>query len=65
MVGLITEKGIVTLSDPGDNSGMSIRKTIYHRHRFPPEVISHAIGLYYRYTLSFRDIEELLRIAAQ
>jgi putative transposase len=41
---------------------MSIRKTIYHRHRFPPAVISHAIWLYYRFTLSFRDIEELLAI---
>jgi putative transposase len=32
----------------------------YHRHRFPAEIISHAIWLYFRFTLSFRDIEELL-----
>jgi putative transposase len=30
------------------------------RHRFPPEIISHAIWLYHRFSLSFRDIEELL-----
>lgn len=32
----------------------------YKRHRFPPEVIRHAIWLYARFTLSFRDVEELL-----
>src|SRR4028118_409212 len=30
------------------------------RHRFPPEVIRHAVRLYLRFTLSFRDVEELL-----
>src|ERR687894_720040 len=32
----------------------------YQRHRFPPEVIRHAIWLYARFTLSYRDVEELL-----
>src|SRR5215813_10721762 len=32
----------------------------YRRHRFPPEIIQHAIGLYLRFTLSYRDVEELL-----
>jgi putative transposase len=32
----------------------------YDRHRFPPEVIRHAIWLYVRFTLSYRDVEELL-----
>jgi putative transposase len=32
----------------------------YHGHRFPSEIISHAVWLYFRFTLSFRDIEELL-----
>jgi transposase-like protein len=32
----------------------------YRRHRFPPPVIQHAIWLYLRFTLSFRDVEELL-----
>src|SRR5256885_5873647 len=30
------------------------------RHRFPPPVIQHAIWLYLRFTLSYRDVEELL-----
>src|SRR4029077_19893318 len=32
----------------------------YRRHRFPPEIIQHAIWLYLRFTLSYRDAEELL-----
>ncbi len=32
----------------------------FKRHRFPPEIIAHAIWLYARFTLSFRDVEELL-----
>src|SRR4029077_4063190 len=32
----------------------------YCRHRFPPPIIQHAIWLYLRFTLSYRDVEELL-----
>jgi len=32
----------------------------YKGFRFPPEIISHAIWLYFRFSLSFRDGEELL-----
>jgi putative transposase len=32
----------------------------YARHRFPPDVIRHAVWLYLRSTLSYRDLEELL-----
>jgi hypothetical protein len=32
----------------------------YRRHRFPPEIIQHAIWLYLRFTLSYRDVEERL-----
>ncbi|MFK7966052.1 MAG: IS6 family transposase [Burkholderiaceae bacterium] len=32
----------------------------YHGHRFPPEVISTAVWLYHRFSLSFRDVEDLL-----
>jgi len=41
---------------------MSKSTNPYYRHRFPPEVISHAVLLYHRFTLSFRDIEEILAI---
>ena len=32
----------------------------YKRHRFPPEIISYAVWLYFRFNLSHRDIEYLL-----
>ena len=32
----------------------------FKRHRFPPEIIQHAVWLYARFTLSFRDVEDLL-----
>jgi putative transposase len=32
----------------------------YRGHRFPPEIISHAVWLYHRFCLSFRDVEDLL-----
>ena len=34
--------------------------TSYKRHRFPKEIISYTVWLYYRFTLCYRDIEELL-----
>src|SRR5215211_5416153 len=34
--------------------------TTYKNHRFPAEIISHAVWLYFRFCLSFRDVEELL-----
>ncbi len=36
------------------------RQSSYRGYRFPPEIISHAVWLYHRFTLSFRDIEDLL-----
>jgi putative transposase len=32
----------------------------YKHHRFPGEIISHAVWLYFRFPLSHRDVEELL-----
>jgi putative transposase len=32
---------------------------IYKRHRFPPDIISYVVWLYYRFNLSHRDIEDL------
>jgi putative transposase len=32
----------------------------YKGFRFPPEIISHAVWLYFRFLLSFRDVEEFL-----
>jgi putative transposase len=35
-------------------------KISYGGYRFPPEIIQQAIWLYVRFTLSFRDVEDLL-----
>ena len=35
-------------------------KSLYHGHRFPATVISHAVRWYFRFQFSLRDIEELL-----
>ncbi len=32
----------------------------YKGFRFPPEIIAHAVWLYFRFALSYRDVEELL-----
>jgi putative transposase len=32
----------------------------YHRHRFPVEILSLCVWLYFRYSLSYRDIEEMM-----
>ena len=37
-----------------------MRKISYAGYRFPPEVIHQAIWLYLRFTLSFRDVKDLL-----
>jgi putative transposase len=33
---------------------------LYRRHRFPREIIAHCVWLYHRFTLSFRNIEEMM-----
>lgn len=37
-----------------------MRAISYKRHRFPPEVIRQAVWLYFKFTLSLRDVEEAL-----
>ncbi len=45
----------------GSNHGMLTRSTgLYRKHRFPPAIISHAMWLYHRFSLSVREVEELL-----
>jgi len=39
---------------------MTTNTISYQRHRFPAEIISHAVWLYHRFCLSFREVEELL-----
>ena len=37
-----------------------MRTISYRRHRFPPVIIQHAVWLYFRFRLSFRNVEDLL-----
>jgi putative transposase len=39
---------------------LSTLSALYRRHRHPAEIISHAVWLYFRFNLSFRDVEELM-----
>jgi hypothetical protein len=61
--------GLVNLSHRLYNSGLVCDICLmntpglpnhYKHHRFPIEIISHAVWLYFRFCLSYRDVEELL-----
>jgi putative transposase len=39
---------------------MNTPKPAYHGYRFPSEIISHGVWLYHRFSLSFREVEDLL-----
>jgi len=59
---VITLYGIGTLSSYARFSkNTGLKKNIdYRGFRYPPEIISNAVWLYYRFTFSFRDIEDLM-----
>ena len=62
---LIKPRGIDTLSgwpsaERGRYASSVWSQISFKRHRFPPEIIQHAVWLYARFTLSFRDVEDLL-----
>jgi hypothetical protein len=40
--------------------GSSMNPTSHKRDRFPPELNQHAVWLHARFTLSFRDVEDML-----
>ena len=42
-----------------------MQKISYAGYRFPPEIIQQAIWLYLRFTLSFRDVEDLLDLVTR
>lgn len=37
-----------------------MRQISYARHRFPPVIIQHSVWLYFRFALSYRDVEDML-----
>jgi len=43
---------------------MSTSASLYHGHRFPTEIISHCVWLSFRFSLSYRDVEECYRCVA-
>jgi putative transposase len=45
---------------PGGSVAKGMTKISYKGYRFPPEIIQQTIWLYLRFTLSFRDVEDLL-----
>src|ERR1039458_8855999 len=57
-------EGVVTAplacGPTGGSVARGMKKISYTGHRFPPEIIQQAIWLYLRFTLSFRDVEDLL-----
>ena len=44
----------------GETEGMKPSPDPHYRHRFPAEIISHAVWLYHVFNLSLRDVELLL-----
>ena len=44
-------------SSHGMTSGTT---SLYRKHRFPPGIITNAVWLYHRFSLSFREVEEFL-----
>lgn len=50
----------VSASGACSPKGSSVEGDSYKRHRFPAEVIRHAVWLYFRFMISFRNVEDLL-----
>ncbi|WP_202469305.1 IS6 family transposase [Streptomyces sp. SID2888] len=51
---------ILELIGPGRGSFVSSVSPSYKGHRYPVEIISHCVWLYFRFPLSFREVEELM-----
>jgi transposase-like protein len=45
---------------PRSLKGLFVDAVSYRGFRFPPEIISHCVWLYHRFSLSLRDVEELM-----
>jgi hypothetical protein len=59
------EGGIVNLSQSSGDEAMNtspcvLSAGLYKGHRFPAEIISHCVWLYFRFCLSYRDVEEMM-----
>jgi len=61
----IINSGIVNLTTFWQTGVMKTKTPSYQRHRFSSEISSHAVWLYHRFCLSFREVEELLACYCQ
>src|ERR1700730_2433564 len=57
-IGVVTP--LRTCGSAGGSVAKGMKKISYRGYRFPPEIIHQAIWLYLRFTLSLRDVEDLL-----
>jgi putative transposase len=46
--------------EAGETGGMNPPPDLRYRHRFPAEIISHAVWLYHVFSISLRDVELIL-----
>ena len=58
LVGIVTP--LRACGPAGGSVAKGMKKISYRGYRLPPEIIQQAIWLYLRFTLSFRDVEDLL-----
>ena len=59
-LGIVTVTGSGRIPEVGETVGMKPPPDPHYRHRFPAEIISHAVWLYHVFSLSLRDVELLL-----
>ena len=57
---IVTLSGLAAGSVAGETGSMISPADPHYRHRFPAEIISHAVWLYHVFSLSLRDVELLL-----
>ena len=60
MRGIVTVTGLAARTGPDEIGGMKLPPNPDYRHRFPAEIISHAVWLYHVFSLSLRDVELIL-----
>jgi putative transposase len=58
--GIVTVTGVGSPGEADESGGMKPPPDPHYRHRFPAELIGHAVWLYHVLSLSLRDVELLL-----
>ena len=60
LTGIANSTAAGLLGSSSKTAGMTTQPTLYRRHRFPAEIIGHAVWLYHLFSLSLRDVELIL-----